>query len=400
MVFLVNTAISLLVALVLTGLLLALKIPVYIVLAVTFMVFSALTGGFMFTVRALFSTVSSTETWFLVVSVAFIAWLAILYKNSGVAFILGNEISKALRSGVLAITIPPGILGLLPIPGGALMSAPIVDTVGSFSGISREIKVFANVWYRHVTVFVYPLASMLIITSTLSGYSISELVMSLIPISLIMFIIGLPLVWNRFKVQGNVDITVLFKSLTPILMAAVIVVALSPLDTQYPRLSTLISAILALVAFSALNSTSKRELLTSILDRKVWEISAVAFEAVAFRTLLKLLDVSDLASTLGSSVVAICVVLPALLSLISGYPSAGVVISLPIATRTIGVSLQVASLIYISAYLAYLVSPVHLCLIYTVQYFKERILSAYKLLLPLTLGVLVVAYTWYTIIVS
>ena len=398
--FLVNTAISLLIALVLTGLLLVLKIPVYIVLAVTFIVFSTLTGGFMFTVIALFNTMFTIETWFLVISVAIIAWLAMLYKSSGVAVILGNEISKALRSSVLAITISPGILGLLPIPGGALMSAPIVDTVGSLSGISREIKVFANVWYRHVTVFVYPLASMLIITSTISGYSISELVVSLIPISLIMFIIGLPLVWSRVKVQGNVDIAALFKSFTPILIAAVIVVALSPLDIQYPRLPTLVSAILALVAFSALNSTNKRELLTSILDRRVWEISAVAFEAVAFRTLLKLLDVSDLANTLGSSVVAICVVLPALLSLISGYPSAGVVISLPIATRTIGVSLQVASLIYTSAFLTYLVSPVHLCLIYTLQYFKERILSAYKLLLPLTLGALVFAYTWYAVIVS
>ena len=395
-----NTATSLLVTLVLTGVLLALKLPIHFVLAITFLVFSTLTGGFPLMVKVLLSTVSSTETWLLVTSVALIAWLAILYKNSGAASILGSEVSKALRSSVLAVTIPPGLLGLLPIPGGALMSAPIVDTVGSLSGLRSEVKVFANVWYRHVTVFIYPLAPMLVLTSALSGYSISELVASLAPVALVMFIAGLPLVWSNSRVQGRVDAYALLRSLTPILIAAVLAITLSPLDSSYPRLPALVSAVLAIITFAALNNTSEGELLSSIRDRKILEISAVAFEAMAFRTLLKLISVSDLINMLGSSALATCVLLPALLSLVSGYPSAGVIIALPVATSTLGSTVQVVSLIYMSAFLAYLVSPVHLCLIYTVQYFRERLLSVYRLLLPLTLGVVFFTYTWYTIVLG
>jgi len=137
---------------------------------------------------------------------------------------------------------------------------------------------------------------------------------------------------------------------------------------------------------------------SAVMDKRIIEISSVALIAVAFRTLLKLIDLSDLVNTLGSNALTVCVVLPALLSLVSGYPSAGIVVAIPLATYTVGLTLQAASLIYISAFLAYLVSPVHLCLLYTVQYFKERLLSAYKLLLPLTLGTLLFAYTLYALI--
>ncbi len=393
-----NITTSLLITLVLTSVLLALKLPVYFVLAITFLVFSTLTGGFPLTVRVLLNTVSSVETWLLITSVAFIAWLAILYKNSGVAFVLGNEVSKALRNSILAVTVPPGLLGLLPIPGGALMSAPVVDTVGSLSGLKSEVKVFANVWYRHVTVFIYPLAPMLVLTSALSGYSISELVASLAPVALVMFIAGLPLVWSNNRVQGRVDAYALLRSFAPIFIAAILVIALSPLDNSYPRLSALTSAILAIVTFAVLNNTSRGELLNSIRDRKILEISVVAFEAMAFRTLLKHVSMSDLINMLGSNTLTTCVLLPTLLSLISGYPSAGVIIALPVATSTVGSTIQVVSLIYMSSFLAYLISPVHLCLIYTLQFFKERLLSVYKLLLPLTLGVLLFTYTWYTVI--
>jgi integral membrane protein (TIGR00529 family) len=393
-----NTVVLLFIALVTVTVLLALRIPIYIALLTSLLLLSTLSGGLELTVRVFMSTVLATETWFLTISVALIAWLAVLYGSTNAAKILGSELSKTLRSSLLALTIPPGVLGLLPIPGGALMSAPVVDVVGSFAGLRDEAKVFANVWYRHVIVLIYPLTPVLVLTSVISGYTISELVYSLLPIAVVMFLAGLPLVWSNSRVHGEVDTYALVKSLTPILIAAVLAIALSPLEGSYPRLPALVAALISLVSFTSLNKTSRHRLLSALMDKRIIEISSVALIAVAFRTLLKLIDLSDLVNTLGSNALTVCVVLPALLSLVSGYPSAGVVVAIPLATYTVGLTLQAASLIYISAFLAYLVSPVHLCLLYTVQYFKERLLSAYKLLLPLTLGTLLFAYTLYALI--
>ena len=393
-----NAVVSLFIALVVVTVLLALKTPIYIALLASLLVLSTLSGGLELTVRVLVNTALATETWLLIASVALIAWLAVLYGSTGVARVLGSELSKAVRSGLLALTIPPGVLGLLPIPGGALMSAPVVDAVGSLTGLRDDIKVFVNVWYRHVTVFIYPLTPVLVLTSAISGYTVSDLVYSLLPVAVVMFLAGLPLIRSTSRVGGGADTRVLAKSLAPILVAAVTVLVLSPLESSYPRLPALVAAVVGLVSFISLNRTSRHRLLEVATDRKVLEISSVAFVAVAFRTLLKLLDISDLASALGSSTLAVCVLLPALLSLVSGYPSAGVVLAIPLAARTVGLTLQTASLVYISASIAYLVSPAHLCLIYTVEYFKGRLSSAYRLLLPLALGVLFFAYTWYTVV--
>lgn len=55
------------------------------------------------------------------------------------------------------------------------------------------------------------------------------------------------------------------------------------------------------------------------------------------------------------------------------------------------------SLLYISAYLGYLIVPTHLCLVFTAQYFRSSISKSYKYLVPATIVSIIAALITYLI---
>jgi hypothetical protein len=89
---------------------------------------------------------------------------------------------------------------------------------------------------------------------------------------------------------------------------------------------------------------------------------------------------------------------PAVLGLLLGSPSGAVALSVPILAETIAFIPKTASLLYISAYLGYLIAPTHLCLVFTAQYFKSPINKSYKYLIPATTISIIAALITYLIL--
>ena len=57
----------------------------------------------------------------------------------------------------------PALVGMLPMPGGALLSAPFVEKGGK--DIDNSAKAGINVWFRHTLYLVYPLSPGLIVSA-------------------------------------------------------------------------------------------------------------------------------------------------------------------------------------------------------------------------------------------
>ncbi|MFN3268644.1 MAG: DUF401 family protein, partial [Zestosphaera sp.] len=57
-------------------------------------------------------------------------------------------------------------------------------------------------------------------------------------------------------------------------------------------------------------------------------------------------------------------------------------------------------LIYLSAFLFYVASPVHLCLVFTAQYFRENIFKIYKYLIPAIALTFSAAISYYYVILA
>ena len=69
----------------------------------------------------------------------------------------------------VVITMLPAMIGLVPIVGGALVSAPMVVEGSDELGLSPERRTFVNYWFRHLWEYVVPTYPGLILAATMLG---------------------------------------------------------------------------------------------------------------------------------------------------------------------------------------------------------------------------------------
>ncbi|MEM3491179.1 MAG: DUF401 family protein, partial [Fervidicoccaceae archaeon] len=96
--------------------------------------------------RVIAETLTDSRTIFLLATSLTISLLAELYRRSGGITELSRSLASKIRSPRGILILIPSVLGLLPIAGGALMSAPIVGAIGENLGMSNELMIFLNVW--------------------------------------------------------------------------------------------------------------------------------------------------------------------------------------------------------------------------------------------------------------
>ncbi len=374
------------------------RLPLHLVLAVVIVVSALLYGG-PGTLWSVFSeALSDGATWGLVASIFAVSWLVSLYTMSGVVYRLGEGLSKLFRSSLLSITMVPGLIGLLPVPGGALMSAPIVDSLGSKMGLSRSKKLFVNVWYRHVIVYVYPLSSVVILASAVTSVNLWLLVLSQVPIAVFMFLVGLPLAGLKpERIAGGISWGLLARDFAPIGLAIVFALVLAPLDVflGVERFSVAVGVLISIIVFVVIHKLGATDVLMSLRDRRIYEITVISVEVMVLRAFFLNIDLGSMVGFLKSTGVdgpLLALVLPIVFSTISGHPTAGIAIAAPIVESVLGMSSNMAFLIYASAFIGYIASPLHLCYIYTAQYYKTSIIEGYRYMVPATLASLTVAF--------
>ncbi|HBL50128.1 MAG TPA: hypothetical protein DDZ65_07785, partial [Firmicutes bacterium] len=93
----------------------------------------------------------------LLIAIALITVLGNTMKVSGALEKLTDSIRGVARDPRIITIVVPALIGFLNVPGAAVFSAPIVDSAGDQVGMSREQKVVANIFFRHILFFFYPL---------------------------------------------------------------------------------------------------------------------------------------------------------------------------------------------------------------------------------------------------
>ncbi|MCG2827510.1 MAG: DUF401 family protein, partial [Thermoplasmatales archaeon] len=82
----------------------------------------------------------------------------------------------------------PALIGMLPIPGGALLSAPMVEKGGA--GVNPENKAALNVWFRHAFLLIYPLSAFLIVSTKIAGLDVYTVLPYLLPFFIFTVLLG------------------------------------------------------------------------------------------------------------------------------------------------------------------------------------------------------------------
>ncbi len=385
-----------------------LKLPVWLIFVFSALLLSLVIGGLSNVYSVFTNTLSDSNTWDLVVIMYLIAVFVYLYRVSGAIKGLGRELMLVIGRPRLVSMLVPAILGLLPVPGGALMSAPIVDEVGEYLGIDRVKRLFVNVWFRHVIFVVYPLSSVLVLTSILTGTSVWSLVEMQLPVMLIMIIVGYVIGLTRLqrqpinrKISRGGNKVVLLRLFSPIIASITIALFLSPfIDYKYHlplnRLSMIIGVATGITLLYIQTSSTPKTLLRILSSKETIELAMIGFSAMLLRKTLMGLDLGCFVSiSQHINPLVLVVLIPAMFSFVTGVNTTSIALSVPIIARIIDLTPPIASLLFVSAYISYIVSPLHLCLIYSAKYYEVSVTKSYKYLVPATVSSLILSIILY-----
>jgi len=356
-------------------------------LTVAAFLMSLLSLGISGTATVLSETCLDQTTLTLVFASFFIILLSILYRETGLVNVLTRSLGGFIKNSKLIVSLLPAVIGLLPVAGAALMSAPMVEAEADKLGLDESKKTYINIWFRHAILPIYPISQFLILTIALTGTSIDSLIARQALVVAIMIIIGYFIGLRKTKVTKNADpetelnqkanLKGLLYSFLPI----IITIILAALNVNIA-----ISTLVGVITLLAITRTKLTTLQKVLKNRAVWEVTLAAFAALLLRNVTLASGASQilgsaLANTNLNEIVILSVV-PAVIGFLLGSPSGAVALSVPILAETVTFIPKNVSLIYISAYLGYLGAPTHLCLVFTAQYFRTSISKSYKYLIP------------------
>ena len=338
----------------------------------------------------------------LIALIILVIFLGNLMKERGNLENIVSSLEALIRNRRLGSVIPPALMGLLPMPAGALFSAPMVEEFGRKMGVSPENKTLLNYWFRHIWEYIWPLYPGLILAAALLNVKVRDIILAQYPLTLAAVAAGFifclrrgsypppsrspkppkktkfakeirALVFNTWPILAIILLVLIFKVKLLLAILAIVLIVLVSSKMKGPQI---------FLSFKKSLSLSMILLIISVMIfKRVFEVSG-AFSAIP-----------TIFNHWGLSPLIILLFAPFLAGLLTGITSAFVGIAFPLLLPFMVESqpnLTYAMLAYAGGFAGVLLSPFHLCLIVTREYFKADFKKLYKLLfLPVAFVVLV-----------
>ncbi|MCD6494826.1 DUF401 family protein, partial [Candidatus Bipolaricaulota bacterium] len=274
----------------------------------------------------------------------------------------------------LFFAVSPAMLGMLPMPGGALLSAPLIERGGD--GVSTDVKAAGNVWFRHAFLLVYPLGSSLIASAKIASIGLYQAILFLFPAFLLTVAIGyfilLRHVDGRMKHESEFSLAGLLVPLGIILSAPLIdVVMKSTLHLSYPEIGTAVGVSVSLLLAMAIGRIGPGRLPALAVKMKPWKYALIILAMFLFLNVFTLSGSPEMLAGLNMPPVLLCIVIGFALGMITGRIQAPIAIVVPIFVTSHGaISLPAFAVTYFAIYLGYVISPVHPCVSVSIEFFS------------------------------
>ena len=315
----------------------------------------------------------------LALSVLLIPILGGIMEESGLMLELIQNMKVSKK---VALMVSPALFGLLPVAGGALMSAPIVDQIDPALDSNRKVAI--NVWYRHVLLLIYPLSSAILVASVLSGISLYLIVLALlIPFILMVFVGYFTLLKpvDKSKESTNRNLKLVFHNLIPLIIAPIIdFLGRLFFPISFPELFVFIGLIISIsiaLKFAKMNVFNIKEISRKM---KVWRFPLLIISMFLFLSIFLESGVPEQISALNLPF-ALFISIGFILGFTTGRVQLPSSILIPIyLVQNLVLSMPIIDFVflYFAIYLGYLITPLHPCLAYSINYFKTNYLKSFK----------------------
>jgi len=344
---------------------------------------------------------------FLIAIVGLILILSDALEYSGQSSRLMDSLSGYLVNPRLRLIFFPALIGLLPMPGGAVFSAPLVKAVSEDMPLANEERAVINYWFRHVWELAWPLYPGIILTVALADITIGSLISRTWPATLAMFALGwffflrpaflshtaLP---SQSSKKGR-NLRVVLQEAFPLLIAIVGSIGLETGISQYfPKLPFewgVVSALAAAVVAIIMQNKLTHRYIHQVMKKKaLWSMLFVIAAIFVFKDVMQATGVvTEMASAAGSGVAlfAAAVFLPFFVGAVAGINVAFVGATFPLLLgllKSLGMEQQVISYLVLASFSGFtgvMVSPIHICFLLTCNFFGADTARTWrKILLP------------------
>jgi len=345
----------------------------------------------------------------LLLALSLIRVLELILRERNILATMTSTAKTLFRKRRAVIISMPMLIGMLPSLGGAYFSAPMVKEATSGIHMSREEKAFINYWFRHPWEFILPLYPGILLASAVSNIPLYNLIKANMVYAVLLLVTGFLFAMRGIEkdVQKETANNAAGKrSLQPVLrkelasflpiMAVLLLVFFIHMELHYALLATIIPLFIYY-------RYSIADIFRVIRYGFALEVLLLIFGIMLFK---ETLEMSGAVQNLSSffiqhkiPLLPIICILPFTIGMLTGLTVGFVGSTFPLLINISGgAPLANITLAFAAGFIGVLLSPVHLCLILTKEYFKADMWGMYKRMLPASAVIFAAALIEYTVL--
>lgn len=346
----------------------------------------------------------------LMVIVTSILVMSGLMKRSGHLDRIVSSFENLSGDDRMVGSVMPAVIGLLPMPGGALFSAPMVETAMSRQTLTGELQTAINYWFRHIWEYWWPLYPGVVLAVALLEVETWQFMAIMVPMTGVSILAGVffilrPIrgVWGRGgAVPREKGVRGFLWEIMPIIIVVAVIATLgglsavlhkSGIEFHLPGTVSILPGLLAaLVWVCAVNRIRTEEIRNALTDPTIPPMLMLVAAVMVFKAVMAesgaVLDVREELVAYHVPVVMIVALMPLISGIITGLAIGFVGTAFPLVIplfqgQPLVDYLAYGALAYTAGYVGMMLSPIHLCFLVTKDYFSASLTESYRyLLLP------------------
>jgi integral membrane protein (TIGR00529 family) len=326
-----------------------------------------------------------------------------ILRTTGMLKRMVSSLSTSVPDRRFVMAAMPAMIGMLPSPGGAVFSAPMVNEAAGNADVAPEQKALINYWYRHIWEYVLPLYPGIILAAGITGLSTQTLFIANLPFAFsvvgwgALFCFhgvgrGEPLLPSALRKR---EFLTFLAMISPIMLALLLVVLF--------RVNAVLALGAAVLALYGCHRYTPEMILKNLRESVSGKALFLVIGIMIFQEVLRatgaLGGISAFFAASRMPVHLLLFLIPFIAGVVTGLTVGFVGITFPLLLPLMGglsPSPALVALAFGSGFAGVMLSPVHLCYVLTCDYFKADIAKVYhRLFLPSALVLAAVAIPLY-----
>ncbi|MBN2449353.1 MAG: DUF401 family protein [Lentisphaeria bacterium] len=342
-----------------------------------------------------------------------VIWLSTQMSKTGVMTDLVADLRGRL-SQRLAMAVLPAVIGFLPMPGGAIFSAPLVDDCDTERDIDPVLKARINYWFRHVWEYWWPMYPGVLLLLAMTRLDVWQVALMNVPLSLAAMVSGWLFLLRGMRHRapaprhrdhpGLGHLLGLLSPIVAVIVVYAVVRVVLGTSSGPARYVPMVAGVgMAMLVQHLRRPLGRAAWLAILAAKRNWELVLLVTLVRVYGAFIEApLPGGDLLvgrmnaefTAWGIPILAVIALIPFVCGMATGLAVGFVGASFPIVLSLLGPNPPPNVLIpgivwaYSWGYMGMILSPVHVCLIVTNQHFETRLSSSLRGLLGPALAVL------------